>query len=59
MRCEKCGVDMEKGYFAKSHWMSGEVSNRWKSKGMFGIKASFCIVWKCPHCKKLEFYCEE
>jgi hypothetical protein len=62
MRCDRCVVEMEKGYFHTSLWRPGEVPGWIKvniKKKIIGSAEKFCDAWKCPNCKRIEFICEE
>ena len=59
MKCEKCKEEMEQGYMVEGRFILGEIPRRYLRTNVWGKKSGFPIVFRCPECKKLEFYVNE
>lgn len=61
MQCSSCGTGMEKGYYWRNSWISGDYPRLWThiyKLFYLGRKVKKVYAHRCPRCGKIEFVAE-
>ncbi len=58
MKCSKCEVEMGKGIVTAAGFWIENWPNNWWTKPLIKM-GNRMLAWRCPNCKRVEFYTEE